>query len=522
VLDTAFGNAGLSFFDMGVTPELSQFVVRADGRMYLGGFAYEESDDSLNARFVALRPNGALDLSFGHRGWLQRPVVWLSAFSWPNAGELAGFAVDETNGRLHLLGAAEVDMAAGPRPEAVLVPVGPADALDWPNPVQNSAFVSNSLSITSGGRDREIADMYVRSSGKLAVLVEQRNDDGYTTFSVEKRRRTGRPDTTFGTNGTYVFPSPRGLDRAGAIEDQNGSILVAGSTLGGRSRALRLIRITPDGSLDTTFGSRGQTSVASPAGSDGMHPTDIEIDGEGRIVVLSRSWSGSTASMTVTRFTRRGRLDGTFGTAGSTSTPVGSCATPKALHAHGTGYVVDCGTRIVRLTANGRIDARFAQGGFRSAFSNPDREMQIRALTTVGGTSSRAGRLAVVVSAGGAGSRLALLNRSGSLVPSFGQQGSRRIGATDRSFHLEDATRGRFVVTISGTELTRTTYLPTGRRDTAVAIATGPAAPSGRDEIIAIRAGRLGAPVYFAQSSWIGRSVVQWPGAVACQPSPRC
>jgi hypothetical protein len=273
-----------------------------------------------------------------------------------------------------------------------------------------------------------------------------------------------------------------------------------------------LTRITADGALDTAFGSGGRRSVATSVRLD---PTDIEIDGEGRIVVLSRAWSGSSTSAVVTRFSRRGQLDRTFGTAGSTWTPIDACARTTTLHAHGTGYVfaVPSGckgnkARIVRLTETGRTDARFTQVGIRSAFSNPDRKMRIHALTTVGGTSTRAGRVAVVVSAGGAGTRLALLNRSGSLVPSFGKQGSRPIDVGG-PVHLEESSRGRIIVTIPGTDLTRTTYLPTGRRDTTVPIARGRVAPTGPDEIIAIRADRLGSPVYSAEYNTIGRVIVR-------------
>jgi uncharacterized delta-60 repeat protein len=521
-VDTDFGDQGFSYFDMGVGPQLVQFVARADGRMYLAGFAYKEFNDRFNARVVAIAPNGDLDLTVGHSGWLQLPIPWQS--DGPPA--LAGLAFDETNDMLHLVGSTQVDMH-GPFPGAVLVPIGIPDPLTWPNPAHDSAFVSNSLSITSGGRDRAIADMYVRASGKLAVLLDRFNDEGHSTFSVEKRRRNGRLDTTFGTNGTYVFPSPRGLDRAGAIGDQNGSILVAGSTLGAASAALRLTRITPDGELDTTFGMGGHVSFTHTIRPQRIEPVDIEIDGSGRIVVLWKGWSESRAFAFVSRFSGRGDLDSIFSE--SVILRINNCATPTALEPHGMGYVfavtetcTGIHPRIVRLTATGRIDNRFNQDGFRSAFGNPDRKMRIHALTTVGGTSTRAGRLAVVVSAGRTDTRLAVLTPMGSLVPSFGKQGSRPIDPAGRRFHLEEAARRRIIVTISGADLTRTTYLPTGRRDTTVPIATGRAAPSGLDEIIAIRAGRPGSPVYFAEFTWIGRSILRLPQAVACQPSPRC
>lgn len=506
--DATFRTGGSVTIDMGGATDHTQFVVGPDGRMYLAGLAYAELTDTYVARVVALTPTGAFDDTFGLGGWKQVSAPWATMASFLPG--LDGIALDAARSTLHLVGWTTTDMD-GPRPGATRLYMGTTDPLTWSNPVTNSAFVSDSLTITSPGAMRVIADMYVRPSGKLAVLVEHVGDDGYTTFSVEKRRPNGRPDTTFGTNGTYVYPSPRGLDRAGAVEDQRGSILVAGTHLGGESAALMLTRITPDGALDTTFGSGGRRSVATSVRLD---PTDIEIDGEGRILVLSRGWSGSAASAVVTRFSRRGSLDRTFGTAGSTSTPIDSCATPTTLQAHGTGYVITVPSgckgsqpRIVRLGQTGRIDARFAQAGFRSAFANPDRAMQIEALATVGGTNTRPGRLALVVSAGRAGTRLAVLNPSGSLVPSFGQQGSRPIDAAGRRFHLEEASRRRVIVTSLGSDVTRTTYLPTGRRDTSVPIATGPAIRPTTRDVIAIQAGAVRSPVYVAGLTRITRSV---------------
>jgi uncharacterized delta-60 repeat protein len=90
----------------------------------------------------------------------------------------------------------------------------------------------------------------------------------------------GALDTTFNSTG-YALPGPSG---AVAVQiDSSGNILAAG-TNGGTTSDFRVVRLTPSGHLDTTFGSSG--SVTTDFAGQADRASDMALQANGQIVVV--------------------------------------------------------------------------------------------------------------------------------------------------------------------------------------------------------------------------------------------
>jgi uncharacterized delta-60 repeat protein len=197
----------------------------------------------------------------------------------------------------------------------------------------------------------------------------------------------GQPDAGFGAGGVVrfqevgdrVFPTLEGL----AITP-DGGVIAAGSvrTVAGRQEVL-LLRIEPDGSLDSGFGSGG--AVLTPAApGPRLGPGDanaVALMGDGRIVV-----AGSTehsykrrSALFAARYLPDGELDPSFGVQGQSSVAASAIRTlsEESLGVLADGTVVlagrDYGPQsvadrscvwpvVVRLRPDGSPDPNFGGG----------------------------------------------------------------------------------------------------------------------------------------------------------------
>lgn len=79
---------------------------------------------------------------------------------------------------------------------------------------------------------------------------------------------------------------------------------------------LQLIRYSPDGSVDPTFGNAGAVVTPGTSGGDGIY--SLLIRSSGKILV----GGSKDAKFVLIQYNSNGSLDSTFGTNGIVSTPV--------------------------------------------------------------------------------------------------------------------------------------------------------------------------------------------------------
>jgi uncharacterized delta-60 repeat protein len=131
--------------------------------------------------------------------------------------------------------------------------------------------------------------------------------------AVYRLHADGTPDTTFGTGGLVTLAVSSGDDlAASAVVDSQGRIVLAGRFTNGSADAM-VVRLMPDGSLDTGFGTGGKTVVAT-AGFDTFDQVRFRPDG--RIVVTGSATFGTKEQVVVAQLDVDGHVDVTFASAG--------------------------------------------------------------------------------------------------------------------------------------------------------------------------------------------------------------
>ena len=186
----------------------------------------------------------------------------------------------------------------------------------------------------------------LQTDGKIIVAGSLNNSFGFVRYNTN-----GSLDSTFGSGGIVsINPQDSAVDVLFGIAIQsNGKILAAGPVNAGND--FFMIRLNPNGSLDTTFGNSGVAAEEACIPNSGA----LASQPNGEIVVVG----GGCA----VRFEANGTLDPSFGI-GGVAKLVGGEGGTVALQSDGkflvTGFDgLPGGGIISRYNSNGSIDPSF-------------------------------------------------------------------------------------------------------------------------------------------------------------------
>src|SRR6266852_7321224 len=134
---------------------------------------------------------------------------------------------------------------------------------------------------------------------------------------------------------TDTVPSSNNFANAVAVQTPGDKIVVAGHAFvdfAADTSDIALLRYNADGTPDTGFGTNGTGAVVTNLGAfDNAFSVALYPDPDNRIVVSGNTGSGASVSAAVLRFTPNGALDTTFGTGGIvTASPTGPSAAASA------------------------------------------------------------------------------------------------------------------------------------------------------------------------------------------------
>jgi uncharacterized delta-60 repeat protein len=361
-LDPTFGN-GAGYVSTAVTNSTdvaTTVLLQPNGKILdVGqGQLVGKHDTFADSDFAAVRYNsdGSLDTSFGSGGIaLASPpsiesgvavhAYWAALY--PNAGTA-------NDGKIVVEGWYPVPQGknAPSIPVLALVRFNANGTLD--NTFGSGGFVTTSFS--TGGTNLSVigAGVVVTSSGQIVECGQ-----GNSTDTVLARyNANGTLDTTFGQGGKVITMGP---GTSYLIQEPNGQLLVVGNV--GNSGAI--FRYNANGTLDTTFGSGGV--VTNPAfgivWAAAVYPAAGTAN-DGKIVVAGGG--GPNGGWEVARYSPNGTLDSTFGSGGMVNTPTGSSnsyARSVALQSDGRIVVSGDGSILVRYNADGSLDTTFGNGG---------------------------------------------------------------------------------------------------------------------------------------------------------------
>ena len=212
----------------------------------------------------------------------------------------------------------------------------------------------------------------LQTDGKIVVA----GNAGGTDFAVARYNVNGSPDMTFDGDGMVVTDIAGLSDYCYAIAIQSdGKIVVAGETTVGQSSDFAIVRYNADGSLDTSFDTDGKVTTDLFGNGDGARGVAIQDDG--RIVVAGSTVTSTAYDFGVARYNTNGALDSTFGSGGKFSANILGTTLPgsdqgNAVAIQGDGKIVVVGSSwydpflqfaMIRCNANGSLDSSFGTGG---------------------------------------------------------------------------------------------------------------------------------------------------------------
>jgi uncharacterized delta-60 repeat protein len=255
-LDPGFGNGGIATTDLGSTADRAYGVAQQPDGKIIEVGSMLNKSGIFVFAVTRYLPNGSLDPTFGKGGIVQTAVT--------NYGSEADAVTVEPDGKIVVAGWAQVGKA-------------------------NSGY---------GGQSN------------TAVVVARYNADG-------------SPDSTFAGRKGYVITKvgPAGDGARAVAVESNGDIVVAGNAwLIGTSSDFCVIRYTPGGALDTTFGGSGIVttdflSVASPG-----YLYSYTVDSAASVMLLANGQilaaGSTTGGLALARYNADGSLDTTYGSGG--------------------------------------------------------------------------------------------------------------------------------------------------------------------------------------------------------------
>jgi uncharacterized delta-60 repeat protein len=309
-LDGSFGTGGKVVTGFGARYEPATahaMAVQADGRIVVAGGA---SGDFALARYL---PDGRLDAGFGDNGRvltdLGADAEWISAIAADSAGRIVAVGVSSP-----LMGPGDL----------ALVRYEPDGRLD-------PSFGDGGRVLTDlSGNDDAAQAMAIQDDGRIVVAgsTEPPAADLANAIALVRYQPDGGLDSSFGAGGTVVTKlSPDSDDVAyGMTIAPGGSIVVAGaSDTFDESSGIVLLRFTPDGVLDSSFGERGTVRTSFDAGTP--FASALTLATGGSLVAAGGSSDSDSSDFALARFSPDGRADPSFGVAGKVLTDFGPVAT---------------------------------------------------------------------------------------------------------------------------------------------------------------------------------------------------
>lgn len=161
--------------------------------------------------------------------------------------------------------------------------------------------------ISEEGNDHA-ATMAIQPDGKIVVLGHSANSD----IRLIRYIADGALDTSFGVNGIVILELGGWMQGRGLAIQSDGRIVVAGMI----DSDFVVYRLLEDGSLDGNFGNGGYVITDTGAGD---YLSDVVIQDDGKIVVAGTTGNGSNKDFAVLRYNTDGSLDTSFSSDGITT-----------------------------------------------------------------------------------------------------------------------------------------------------------------------------------------------------------
>lgn len=342
-LDSTFGKAGIVTTAFGtISAAIEEIALQSDGKIVAAG-TVASTPLAIGGQFGVARynANGTLDSTFGSGGQVTVSIGGL------DADRVAGVVIAK-DGSIIVAGITNFLSPQG-QSEVALASFTPSGGL-------NPNFGIGGIVKTTIGTNADVGDVALQSDGKIVVVGGTNTSASIISLFSIRYSPTGAVDSTFGNAGSVLTTfGQNNVNLADGVAIQpNGQIVIDATVSQDVSlqtpNFVGVTRLNSSGSVDTSFGTNGQTIVTSVA-SD---PSRLVIQNDGKIVVSGTSQPTGPSDFTramLVRFNFNGTVDTTFAASGIFQAPdSGGNSTATDVTVQEDGKLVGCGAATINNT----------------------------------------------------------------------------------------------------------------------------------------------------------------------------
>jgi uncharacterized delta-60 repeat protein len=355
-LDPTFSGDGkvLTDINAGSFDSVGGIAIQTNGKIIVVG----SSND--NFAVVRYNSNGALDTTFSGDG---------KAFTNFGGAETGEDIAIQPNGKLVVTG---TSCLTGSWPDG---DCDVAIARYNQNGTLDLTFSTDGKLTTDFGNSTNgtWSGVAIRADGKIVVAGHMHNGANFD-FAVYRYTANGEPDTTFSGDGMVNINFPSGPeDLATDLVLQSGKIVLGGVSCDvvgpwpWENCDFAVLRLNPNGTLDTTFSGDGRQIVNFGAMD---LPDGMALQSDGKILMAGYKETPTESYFVLARLNVNGALDTTFKGTGRvvTSFGAGSAAHGRDVRIQADGKIIVVGHArgnfaLARYNTDGTLDTTFSGDG---------------------------------------------------------------------------------------------------------------------------------------------------------------
>lgn len=164
-----------------------------------------------------------------------------------------------------------------------------------------------------------VRDMCIQTDDKILIMGLIQSSAFYNKHFVLRLMPNGNLDTTFNSTGFGVYDYGFAADLGYAIALQPDGRIIIGGSAGNNAENFGLMRLNTNGTLDTTFGMNGK--VVTPMNPNESSVRRIIVLNDGKIMVAGIA-TDTNYNLALAKYDPNGSLDTSFGTNGKVITMI--------------------------------------------------------------------------------------------------------------------------------------------------------------------------------------------------------
>lgn len=335
ILDSDFADNGTFIFDGGDHEIAYAVEIQSDGKIIVVGYIREFNAGGDNILLIRLNSDGTLDGTFGTSGIVTTDI-----------DRDDGYAVTlQNDGKIVIAGKTSTSQDV----QSLVIRYNSDGTMD-------SSFGTDGV-VTYDGIGWDLAkNVFIQPNDKIIVTGSTSApypDVTVTDVIILRYNSDGTLDNTFGTNGIVTFED---IGSESVLVQSDGRIVIGAGTWDPIPATL-IIRLNSDGAIDSSFGQDGVVTYINEFSNLPMGCAAIAISDDGDIVIV-----GNKGGPVVIRVTHDGTFDTSFSKDGISSISSEGIVTSAAIQSdgsivlagfiRGTGDIGASATFLTKLTGS--------------------------------------------------------------------------------------------------------------------------------------------------------------------------